>query len=396
MASELKEALEFARVLVLTGARQTGKTTLLREEEPFKSWTYLSLDDLEVLDLALKSPRDLLAVGPNLVLDEVQKAPRLLSAVKMAVDREPKRRFVLSGSSHLLLMKKVSESLAGRAAYVELLPFALGELGELPSTRAGWWLEGEEMEPPWSSPPGELEFLLFRGFLPPVTFLKRERDIFAWWRGYVRTYLERDLLDLARITHLPDFRRLMELLALRSGGLLRVVDLARDLGLPQSTVSRYLNLLETSGLVYRLPSFTRNRAKRVIKAPKVYFLDPGLCAHLMRYRSPQELRPEDRARLLETLVFLNLKVIAELQRGELFYFRTYGGREREVDFVLEIGGQVLAFEVKSRSRVGLSEAENLRFLREVTPNFHRGFVVYTGDEIRPLGENIYTLPWWCL
>ena len=389
----IRESLSFSKVVVVTGARQVGKTTLVRNENPMRSWTFLSFDDLDVLELAKKAPMELFGLSDFLVIDEVQKAPEFLSWVKKAIDENPDRRFVLTGSSHLLLMKNISETLAGRAFYHELLPFSLKEIKrESPPI---WLLKPEKLEE--ETPPDiDLEFSLFRGFLPPVYFFKEESHVFRWWEGYVRTYLERDLRDISHISYLPDFRKLMRLCALRISNIFKQSEVARDLGLPQTTVSRYLNLLEVSCLLIKLPSFTRNLAKRIIKSPKIFFIDPGLTAHLAGKSSVKDINSQEMAMLFENFVFLNLYVFAQLHLGHIFYFRTYGGREKEVDFVLEIKGKIAGIEVKYSKHVGFSDIEGLQYLKEVCPEFHCGFIIYLGDEIKRLSSNIYAVPWWYL
>ncbi|RME69050.1 MAG: ATP-binding protein, partial [Nitrospirae bacterium] len=366
----------------------------LRTEPPFSQWRYVTFDDLEVVGVAKRQPMDILALADNLVIDEVQKVPEFLSYVKIAVDTDPSRRFILSGSSHLLLMKSVSESLAGRATYYVLLPFTLQELKRDLSQEPGWLSEPEKKQ---ACPFKEtLQRLLLKGFLPPVYLLTGRDEPFRWWQGYVSTYLERDLRDIAQINYLPDFRRLMVLLSHRTGQILQISSLARDLGLPQTTLSRYIHLLEVSGLLIRLPSFTRNRAKRLLKSPKVYFLDPGLSAYLMGYSREEELSLKEYSYLFENLVFLNLYHWAQVLRGKLYYFRTYGGREKEVDFVLEVKNRVYGIEVKYKDTVDVSDAETLRFFRDVTPGFKKGFVFYKGNDVIPLGRDILALPWWYL
>lgn len=328
-----------------------------------------------------------------MVIDEVQRAPEFLFWIKKAVDENHHRRFVLTGSSHLLLMKEVSETLAGRALYYELLPFSLSEIEK--KSFPDWLLNPQEISER-KMPDIDLEFSLFRGFIPPVYFLKEENHVFRWWEGYVRTYLERDLRDLARISYLPDFRKLMSLVALRTANIFKQTEVARDIGLPQTTVSRYLNLLEVSCLLIKVPSFTRNLAKRLIKSPKIFLLDPGLTAHLSNKAKVKDIELRIMTMLFENFIFLNLYCFTQLHLGQIFYFRTYGGREKEVDFVLEIEGKVIGIEAKYSKNVGFSDIEGLRYLKEVCPDLCCGFVIYLGEEIKKLGTNFYAIPWWHL
>ena len=213
----LQAASQDHPVLVLTGARQVGKSTLLRHAEPFRQWRYYTLDNYDTLQQATENPQSLWAGVTEVVLDEVQKAPQLLSAIKQAVDERPNQlRFVLSGSANLLLMQRITESLAGRAVYFVLNPMTLGELHGQPPTSlltdalAGHWpSEGNLTQLPPDTTP-----LLLRGFLPRLWTLDRADAWLRWWEGYIATYLERDLRQMSQIDALLDFRRVMELLAL--------------------------------------------------------------------------------------------------------------------------------------------------------------------------------------
>jgi len=392
-AEKLREGIEFSPVTVLTGARQTGKSTLLLHEDPFRSWRYVTMDDLELLGAARRSPGDVIEDEGDLVVDEVQKAPELLSAIKLAVDRNRDRRFLLSGSSNLLLMKGVSESLAGRALYLDLFPFSYGEYTERGAPR---WIsrmvDGVDPEFPEGSVDEEIEFLLFRGFLPPVSGLASEKHAALWWKGYVATYLERDLRDVSRISNLPDFRKVMGLLALRQSNLLRQSEVARDAAVSTASISRYVNLLEVSNLYRRLRPYSRNVSKRVIKSPKGYFMDSGLACALAGYHQMKHVPEKLWGALLEGFVFSNLSIFANQYGGELFFFRTQGGKEREVDFVLELYQKFCAFEVKFSDRVTAGDAAGIRFLQEVLPGLRGGAVIYTGHEIKRLFKGIYAVP----
>lgn len=393
----LRDALNDASILVLTGARQVGKSTLLLQEEPFCDFRFLSLDDFDTLQQAEQDPGSLFSGADRIIIDEVQRAPNLLLAVKQAVDKNPSRyKFVLSGSANLLLMKQVSESLAGRAVYFELNPMTLGEINQGPPPRLimdllkGIWPdEGMVKEPLPSLPP-----LLLKGLMPSLLRLDTPLSWTRWWEGYVTTYLERDLRQLSQIDSLLDFRRLMMLLALRSGQILNQSELARDGDLSQPTAHRYINLLETSYLFRRLPPFTSNRTLRLVKSPKAFWSDPGLVSFLSGYYEESELQESrEYGQLFETFILHHLQVISQLMtpRARLFYWRMRTGQE--VDFVLQHGRSVLPIEVKLTSKPGFDDARHVRFFMEHYQNAVAGLVITCGQEVKRLGSKIMAVPW---
>jgi len=381
--------------VVVTGARQTGKSTLAEQLVP-GARRYATLDDLDVLDAAQHDP-EVLVGGPGPVtLDEVQRAPELLRAVKRAIDRDRKAgRFLLTGSANLLLMRQVSESLAGRASYLTLWPMTRREQRGL--GRCGLWdelhntpdAEWREMLGGEKDSAEDWRMLARRGGFPtPALDLTTAADRRIWFDGYVRTYLERDLQDLASISTLPDFRRLMRAACLRMGQLVNQTELGRDVALPQPTVHRWLNLLETSYLLVRLPAYAVNRTKRLIKAPKIYWGDTGLALHLAEAEEPDGAH-------LENLVLHDLLAWrdARVERAELGYWRTSIGEE--VDFVIEAGGKLLPIEVKSTTRPRLSDATHLRTFRtEYGKKARAGLLLHAGSTLEWLAPDVLAVPWW--
>jgi predicted AAA+ superfamily ATPase len=392
VADQLLRAVEFSPVVVLTGARQTGKSTLLREEAPFKDWPYYTLDDFDVLELAEKNPTELVTIDDRMIIDEVQKVPNLLSAIKKQVDLNRQKRFILSGSAHLLLMKNVAESLAGRCLYFELLPFALGEVQQ---RKVPAWLEAldphltESHKAKVASIP---KFQMQRGFLPPVTFLDSVSHITDWWQGYTRTYLERDLRDLSQIANLPDFRKVMNLLASQSAHILNQANIARAAGISQATMNRYVNLLEISGLFKKLQPYSVNIKKRIVKSPKIYCIDTGLICSLTGTKDLDSANASFYGQIFETFVFHNLSAIAAASNGQLFYLRKQGGLEREIDFLLEKDNRLVAIEVKAARNVSLRDAENMLQLKENLEKWTCGVVIYNGTEMTKLRKDIYAIP----
>ena len=395
VASSLRERLRVMPAVVVTGARQTGKSTLAQALTPGKR-RFFSLDDLDVVEAARRDPETLLGGDQPVTLDEVQREPELLRAVKRAIDRRRvPGRFLLTGSANLLRMRQVSESLAGRASYLTLWPMTrreqqgLGRCGvweELLSTRDDAWLDLLAAQPPARE---DWRAIARRGGFPtPAVHLDSADERAVWFDGYVRTYLERDLQSLSSIAGLPDFRRLMRAACLRLGQLVNQTELGRDAALPQPTVHRYLNLLETSYLLARLPAYAVNRTKRLIKSPKVYWADTGVALHLAGESEPGGAH-------LENLVLQDLLVWrdARLERAEICYWRTAIGEE--VDFVLETGGRLLPIEVKATGRPTLRDAANLRTFRaEYGKKARAGLLLHTGTTLEWLTADVLAAPWW--
>lgn len=396
IAPLLRKAIKSHPILVLTGARQVGKSTLLKYEKPFSQWDYFSLDDFEILAQAKKDPSSLFVNSINIILDEVQKSGNLLDAVKLAVDTNNRYRFVLSGSANILLMSKISESLAGRAVYFSLQPMTVGEINTLPMRNILGILFEEKfpMEKLIEDITIDPFYYMRKGFMPPLMKLDNS-EVTTWWEGYVTTYLERDLRQLSQVESLPDFRRLMTALALRSGKLLNQTELSRDIGISQPTIYRYINLLESTCLLERLPAFVKNRTKRLVKAPKVIWNDPGLASFLSGYYDVESLRSSrESGGLFETMVYMHLHVMTQMliPKPRIYYWRTTTGKE--VDFVLEWGKKLIAIEVKLAEKPKYSDTENLRIFLDEYPETTACMLIYSGNEIKMLHEKIIAIPWY--
>jgi len=397
-ARALEAAMRVTPAVVLLGARQTGKTTLVRSLPALAARPYLTLDELGVRLQAEADPEALVARAPSLVLDEVQRAKDLLIAVKRAVDRDrPRRpgRFVLTGSANLLMLERIGESLAGRASYVTLWPFtrrellgagATGPWSALVAARAPEWRDVLGRE---DARPVDWREAVHRGGFPvPARELADPEARARWFAGYAQTYLERDLPMLRAVENLGDFRRFMQAACLRVGGLLNQAELGRDAGLSQPQVHRFLNVLEASFLAVRLQTYAVNRTKRLIKAPKLYWCDTALALHLAEETTP---RPAH----LENLVLMDLLAWRDLQakRPQVLYWRTAAGEE--VDFVIETGRRLLPIEVKSVERVLPAHARGLEsFLDEYADRSDGGLLLHAGTETFPLTRRVLAAPWW--
>jgi predicted AAA+ superfamily ATPase len=333
-------------VVVLTGARQAGKTsTLLRL---FPGYGFNSLDLPTEAEQAEKEPGAFLARNPGpVIIDEVQYAPGLFRHLKSAVDarRSQPGQFLLTGSQKFTLMRSVSESLAGRADILELETLSISEIrAALPDTK--------------------LEEAIVRGGFPEL-YANPEIDTTAYYNSYLATYLERDVRALTNVGSLRDFERFLRACALRSANLLNKADLARDVGISPSTASQWLSTLEASGQAVLLEPWFSNPTKSIVKSPKLYLADTGLLCALLNIRSVAALRNSPSAGAVwETFVFAALRD-RERRAGRprsLFFWRD---RTREVDFVVDLGGQLELFETKWTELPDSGDTVNLQFVRNL-------------------------------
>jgi predicted AAA+ superfamily ATPase len=308
-------------------------------------------------------------------------------------ERRQGGQYILTGSSNLLVQRDVSESLAGRAGYVPLWPLTRRE--QLGLGAAGLWSEILGMEPArWPEllsaevvPAEDWRALVIRGGYPtPAHELQEEDHRAHWFAGYAATYLERDLRQLSAIENLADMRRLMAALALRTGGLLNQAEVSRDLGLPSSTVQRFLNLLEVSFQLVRVPGYSVNRTRRLIKSPKIYWSDTGLAMHLGAETAP-------RGPHLENLVLTDLLAWAGVapRQPNLTHWRTATGAE--VDFVIELPDRLLPIEVKASRRITPRDARHLRTFLADYPAAPGALLLYDGDEVFWMEEGVLACPW---
>ena len=394
ITATIRSFTEMSPVTIVTGARQVGKSTLLRHE--FPDYAYLNLDDFAVLERARVDPAALWKGTERLVIDEAQKAPRLFEAIKLEVDQSNRRkRFLLSGSTDLLLMKGITESLAGRAFYVEMLPMTYGEIvGSLePTLFRRLWQEDFTMAE------GSVEAvpplpLLLRGFLPPLVFTRGRQEALAWLEGYERTYLERDLRQLSQVDSLVDFRNVMRSLALRAGSTLNQADIAKDTGTSPATAHRYLKLLEVSNIALRVPAYATGRHQRIVKAPKMYIVDPALAVYLAGYLDGESLaRSREVGGFFETLVHLHLRALCRLMtpRAQIYHWRTTAGHE--VDFILEHGRRLLAVEAKLNEKPTVHDARHLIRFVEEHPECLRGVLLHAGSAVTWLHSRVIAVPW---
>lgn len=392
ITARLQRALRQLPIVVLSGLRQTGKSTLLQNEPSLtKDRLYRTLDDFTTLAAAQANPETLL--GNDAVIDEVQRCPDLLVALKRRVDSQRRAgAFILSGSANLALLSHVSETLAGRAIYLALQPMTRREInrhtGKLPFVVE---FIGKPAAPRGAAEPVVNREVLTGG-LPPACLAATEESA-DWFRGYTQTYVERDVRQLAQITDLVGFRTLTQLAALRTSQVLVISSLARDAKLNAATTGRYLDLLEASFVIRRLPPFLKNRSSRLVKSPKLLIVDSGLAAHLAGVTA---LDPGDddllRGALFETYVSQNLIALLEahLPDAQLSYWHEQG--RHEVDFVIEQGRKVFAIEVKASTRWNNGDLAGLRAFVERTPQCVAAVLAYNGTQAVKLEGKLWAIP----
>jgi hypothetical protein len=397
LAATLKRALRTFPAALVTGARQSGKTTLLRNELPRHQ--YVSLERPDARARALSDPEGFLSEpGVPLVLDEIQYAPVLLHYIKDRIDADRRPgRYVLTGSQTFALMRGVSQSLAGRVAVLSLDPLSAGEAGGAPEATSPDRLLARVFgqggrNRHHGTPPDAADWLLRGGY--PEPRLNRRVDRELWFSSYVQTYLERDVRDLLRVTDLESFRRFLFLAATRTGQLLNLAELGGELGVSAPTVRQWLSVLQTSQVVYMLRPYHRNLGKRIRKSPKLYFMDVGLAAFLLGLHTrPAVLQGPSLGPLLETAVVAEW---VKAFRGSgleppLSFWRASDGRE--VDLVIEYGGRVHAVEVKATATPVPAHAANLATFAALAGPGTRAALACRVGAATALRPGVRAVPW---
>jgi len=390
-------ALADTPVVCVLGPRQVGKTTLVRQFEP--EYGYVSLDDPATLAFAGSDPTGFVAALPvPVILDEVQRAPELLRAIKLSVDNDRRPgRFLLTGSANLLLLPRLGDSLAGRMEVVELQPLSVAEQARQPGAFLANLLVGNLHAAIESTKLADMRNLAERavagGF--PEAVRRNPSRARAWHQQYLRRLIERDVQDIARVREPHELARMLELLALRSAQLLNIASLAKELGRRRETVEHYLAVCERLFLLRRLQPWHRNRAKRLIKTPKLHFVDSGLCATLAGLGTNDAIERRDRfGALLETFVVQQLITQAGWTAPELAFWHYRDKDQVEVDLVITRGRDVWGVEVKAAATATPADGHGLRRLAaQAGSDFRGGVLLYAGTSTLPLAtENCLAVP----
>lgn len=375
MASRLTELLTKFPIISLTGPRQSGKTTLLRQLLP--NYRYVSLENPDELDFALSDPRRFLdTYSEQVIFDEVQRAPKLFNYLQQRVDESRQMgQYVLSGSQNFLLMKGITQSLAGRVAIFRLFPFSFGEL--------------QAVDLLATTP----EQAMFTGFYPPIF----DRGLYPsdFYANYFETYVQRDVRELQAVQNLTLFRTFVRLAAGRVGQPINYQKLASDAGVSPTTAREWLSILETSHLVFMLPPYYKNFSKRLVKSPKLYFYDVGLVCYLLGIKQEEELITHHfRGNLFENMLVAELvkQGYNRNELSELYFWQESNGHE--IDVLMEkSGGEVLIGEIKSSGTINASFFDNLAwFQQKAEVPVLEAYLWYAGNESQ-IRSKATVLPW---
>lgn len=387
----LRKAAEFYPVVTVTGPRQSGKTVLTRHV--FSEHSYVSLEDPEQRFFAADDPRGFLSqFRESVVIDEAQRVPDLFSYIQGIVDAENcPGRFILTGSQHFLLLDKISQTLAGRCAVLHLMPFSLDELiGRLPMPVEKL---GADLPTDRPKPGMDLWEMLHTGFYPRI----HDQGIPAqdWLKNYCMTYIDRDVRDILKVGDLETFERFLSLCAGRSGALLNLSALAADCGITHTTARRWISVLETSFIVMLLRPHHQNFNKRLVKSPKLYFLDTGLLCYLLRARQPQDvLLHSARGAIFESFVVAELykRLLNQGMTPDLYFWRDFTGHE--VDVLYDHSPLPIAIEIKSGQTIARDFFAGLNYWRKLNSQSPPAALIYGGDRsFRQHDTSVY--PWWC-
>ncbi|MBC8479040.1 MAG: ATP-binding protein [FCB group bacterium] len=359
---ELVSAAESMPVVSLTGPRQSGKTTLVKST--FPKHRYVNLEEPDTREYAITDPRGFLNdIGGKVIIDECQYAKDIFSYIQADVDNNPQyRKYILTGSQNILMSDRISQSLAGRAAILRLLPFSISELENTPYQKDSY------------------ADYLYQGFYPRI--YDHKLDPARWYASYINTYLERDVRQILNVGDLHSFQTFIKLCAGRIGQLINLSAMSNEIGVSYQTVKRWLSVLEASYIIFMLPPYYRNFNKRVVKAPRLYFYDPGLAVNILGLKSSDQVTTHYmKGELFESLVISEIRksVMNSGAEPSMYFWRDSNGNE--VDCILDTGSDPIAIEIKAAMTLNQHLFKGLKKWQELS-GLHKDYLylVYGGDE----------------
>ena len=373
LTEETFETAKEFKIVCVIGPRQSGKTTLCKQL--FIEKAYVNLEDPDVLLFAKTNPKTFLAKYPKgAIFDEVQRIPELFNYLQGIVDSSDEMgQFILSGSNNFLMQQNISQSLAGRVGYIELLPFSLSEL------------EASNIQNE------SLNKQILEGFYPDI--IRKKSSASRWITNYIRTYLERDVRLIRNIGDILVFSKFLKICAIRTSQLLNMSSIAKELGVEHKTLDAWLSVLESSYILYRLPPYFNNFNKRLIKSSKIYFYDTGIVCHLLGIRSVEGLQKSN----YYGAIFENF-IVSEIiknrknkeQFGDIYFYRDSTGNE--VDVLIENEGNLIPIEIKSAVKIQKEHHKNLKWFQKVFRQ-DGGVLLYAGNENESFPNEIEQLSW---
>ncbi len=394
--SIIKDLIDYQKyfpVLLVSGARQVGKSTLALHLDIDN---YITLDDINIYEMAKNDPKGFIEnIDKPVIIDEAQRLPQLMITIKEFIDKDRiNGQFILTGSASLQGFKDISDSLAGRIGIVELYPLSLKEKNEKEENIIDILNGSLDKYILKKYDNSQIVQNIIDGGYPEILKIDNQKAKYLWFSSYIRTYIESDAKELANIRNIDKFISMYRLCILRSGNIFNKNELQKECGLDNRTFDSYFNVIEHTYQVQKLKPFFKNELKRVIKSPKIYATDTGVLSHLLQITSIEEYEKSNyKGDILETFVYdelIKANTYASTRAG-LFYYRT--SDKKEIDFILEFSNKVIAIEIKSSKTVSKSDFKHIYHLANEIPNeFDKGIVFYNGEQVLKLDDKMYAIP----
>ena len=390
---DLEEYLKYFPVLLISGARQVGKSTLALHLD---IENYITLDDINIYEMAKNDPKAFIEnLKKPVIIDEAQRLPQLMITIKEYIDKDRiNGQFILTGSASLQGFKDISDSLAGRVGIVELYPLSLKEKAQNKQNIIDMFLGSLDEYILKKYDNSKFTDAIIDGGYPEILKIDSQKVKYLWFSSYIRTYIESDARELANIRNIDKFINMYRLCMIRSGNMFNKNELQKEAGLDNRTFDSYFAVMEHTYQIKKLQPFFKNQLKRLIKTPKIYATDTGVLTHLLQITTKEQFEKSHyKGDIIETFIYDELLKAntSALNKAGIFYYRT--SDKKEIDFILEFGEKVIAIEIKSSTSVSKSDFKHIYHLQKEIPNtFDKGIVLYGGEDFLRLDEKMYAVP----